>query len=1121
MKKWILAAVSGLLVLAAAWFVWTRNGSATRVALIGFQPFQAAGIVQSNTSRMVKYKIVPPEEFGSLKRFDFVLGFGMGMRITAEQREQLKALPKIYVHAATDPENAIATVDAQPLAAYLDAGGKRNYAQLAHYIRREIDHKTWFAPAASPAAETPTDVFYHLDENVWFKSAAEYEKYLREKNFWHEGGARVAIIGGLSDPFSGNREHIDSLIVSLGAAGMNPFPVASATRRLAFLREIDPDAVIYLPHGRIAMMGGPGGLGGSDTEAVVAWLETKNIPVFAPLSMLQTREEWEADPQGMSGGFLSQSVVMPELDGAVYPYVIAAQVVDKQGIYLFKALPERLRNFTAIVRNFLRLKQLPNRDKKLAIVYFAGAQGMELEPSLRNVLARLKAAGYTVGELPAKLLQKRLQLGNIALVEQPRAGVGGDDFAVLHGTHKDPPADYIEAYRWIAEDFKADALLHFGTHGSLEFTPSKQVALCNKDWPDRLVGTIPHFYYYTIGNVGEAMIAKRRTYATTVSYLTPPFTESGLRGELRELTQAIAKGDAAKSQKIAVKMGFHRDLKLDSLAKWTPEQLEKVERFAEELASTHINGTLYTAGVPYTPEQIKATAKAMGSLDYESILRDAPEQEMRALLNALDGGYTAPSPGGDPLANPQAVPTGRNLYAINAEATPSEKAWEQGVRLAEQTLETYKRQHGQYPKKVAYTFWSSEFVETQGATLAQVLWMLGVEPVRDRFSRVTDLRLVPLNRPRVDVLVQTSGQFRDLAASRLALIDRAVRMAAAASDTENYVRENTVETERQLVDGGMPPQKARQMSTARVFGGLNGMYGTGIQGMTTAGDKWNDPAEIAEVYMHNMGAVYGDAAQWGTFEPGLLKAALNHTDAVVQPRQSNTWGALSLDHVYEFMGGMTLAVRQATGHDPDGYFADYRNRGAVRMQELREAIGVEARTTLLNPAYVRAMMKGGASSAARVTEAVTNMYGWSVMKPAVIEQQLWNDVFATYIQDDAVRGFLRNENPAALQEASAVMLESARKGLWKATPAQVGTLAKLHATLGVQTSGVGASNDALQSYIASKAGMAAPPKKGVVLSAKETPAAASNSSKGALWAGLATAAGVILLILLMRRKWRY
>lgn len=337
---------------------------------------------------------------------------------------------------------------------------------------------------------------------------------------------------------------------------------------------------------------------------------------------------------------------------------------------------------------------------------------------------------------------------------------------------------------------------------------------------------------------------------------------------------------------------------------------------------------------------------------YKAALLQSPEQEIRSLLNALDRGYTAPSPGGDPIANPNTLPTGRNLFAINAEATPSESAWEKGKKLAENTIEMYRKRHNDsIPRKVSYTLWSGEFIETEGATVAQVLYMLGVEPIRDAFGRVTDLRLIPseeLGRPRIDVVVQTSGQLRDIAASRLFLINRAVEMAAAAKDQfENHVAEGVIAAERALTEKGISPKEARELSAYRVFGGVNGSYGTGIQGMVQKGDRWENESEIADVYLNNMGAFYGSEKDWETVKQFAFEAALVNTDAVVQPRQSNTWGALSLDHVYEFMGGMNLAVRHVTGKDPDAYLSDYRNRNNVRMQEVKEAIGVESRTTIL------------------------------------------------------------------------------------------------------------------------------------------------------------------------------
>ena len=1345
---------AALVLVAGVWLAWSRLASTTRIGLVNFQTFQASSFIKSNADRFIEFEDVPLDELDRLSRYDFVLGFGMGMRITAEQRAQIQQAADggtpVFIYAATNPENAICSLDSVQKAGvsgYMRNGNKRNYQSMARYIRQYVDGKRFFVHPADTVVESASDVLYYLDEELAFKTVADFEGYVREHGFYQEGKPRVAIVGGLNDPFSGNRENIDSLIVSLQGAGLNVYPVYSYRKLLPFLKEIRPDAVIHFAHGRMVM---------GQADAAVDWLKEQNVPVFTPLSILQTEEEWVNDPMGMFGGFMSQSIVVPELDGAIYPYALNAQEVDEDGVFVVKAIPDRLRNFTQIVSNFVRLKQMRNADKKVAIYYFKGvgqssltAQGLETVPSLYHLLKRLKAEGYRVDGLPATeqefgrmlmeqgavlstyaegafddfmknghpalvgkqeyeewvrralpealyadvvkiygeapgaymsavkdgepcLAVARIQLGNVALLPQPMAAVGDDAFSIVHGAKTAPPHTYIGAYLWAQYGFGADAMLHFGTHGSLEFTPQKQVALSSYDWPDRLVGTVPHFYYYTIGNVGESMMAKRRSYATTISYLTPPFTESKTRTQFKELEdqiQAYYKADDGKKaaaslavKRVALKMGLHRDLRLDSVPAnpYSEEEVARIENFAEEIANEKMTGQLYTTGVPYSPEKIRSSVLAMsadpiaysvaaldresgkvtdeqlkskvfftrrylnpakvlvnGVLDgrpvtdelvcrvagitpeklaeaaaimappkrsmmgmgkaapvtytaaqkreaaaitevqrtinnitgYRKALEESPELEMKSVLNALAGGYVAPSSGGDAVANPLAVPTGRNLYSINAEATPSAIAWEKGMELANRTLEQYKKTHGDYPRKVSYTFWSSEFVESEGATIAQVLYMLGVEPVRDPYGRVSDLRLIPsetLGRPRVDVVVQTSGQFRDLAASRLALISRAVEMAAASSGDRfgNRVAESTVETERLLVEQGVSPKEARDLSTQRVFGGVNGMYGTGIQDMITSGDRWENEQEIADTYINNMGAVYGSDKNWGDVNAGLLRAVLHNTDAVVQPRQSNTWGALSLDHVYEFMGGMNLAVRNVTGKDPDAYFADYRNRNRVKMQELKEAIGVESRSTIFNPEYIKEVMKGGASSASQITEVVTNTYGWNVTKPDVVDQEMWNKIYDVYVKDAYQLGteqFFKAQNPAALQEITAVMLETARKGMWKASEEQLGELARLHTDLvkefGSTGSGFSGGNAKLQDFIARKvspenaaayqqrvkemktAGTVAD-RKGMVLK-KDEVAQVSRGEKNSLngvWIAGGVFALFVLLLLVLKRK---
>ena len=1351
--------ILGVCIVAAALIgmsVWNTWFSPTKIAFINFQTIQQGSISKANDNSSIKLSEVSLDNLDRLTGYDMVFINGMGLRIVEEQRQQIqqaadKGIP-VYTSMATNPANNICNLDSVQqnlIRGYLTNGGKTNYRNMLNYIRKAIDGKISSIPEVEDPAERPSDMLYHAgltnpDDELEFLTVADYEKFMKDNRLYKEGARKIMITGQMADA--------TGLIEALEKEGYNVYPVQSMTKFMSFIDEVQPDAIINMAHGRMG-------------DKMVDYLKAKNILLFAPLTINSLVDEWEKDPMGMAGGFMSQSIVTPEIDGAIRPFALFAQYEDEEGLRHSYAVPERLKTFVSTINNYLNLNTKPNSEKKVAIYYYKGpgqnaltAAGMEVVPSLYNLLVRMKQEGYNISGLPAnaeelgKMIQAqgavfnsyaegafndfmqkghpelitkdqyeswvkeslrpekyqevvdafgefpgnymatndgklgiaRLQFGNVVLMPQNAAGSGGNSFQVIHGTNMAPPHTYIASYLWMQHGFKADALIHFGTHGSLEFTPKKQVALCSNDWPDRLVGAVPHFYIYSIGNVGEGMMAKRRSYATIQSYLTPPFLESSVRGIYRELMEKIKiYNNSHKENKdqeslavktLTVKMGIHRDLGLDSIANkpYTEDEIARVENFAEELATEKITGQLYTMGVPYEAERITSSVYAMATepiaysllaLDkqrgkatdavskhrslftqqyltparhlvekllanpalatdelicrtagitaqelakarqieadrnapkgmmammmamgkarkeyskeeielalaiaevertiknvgnYKNALLKSPEEELSSLMNALKGGYTAPTPGGDPIANPNALPTGRNMYAINAEATPTESAWEKGIALAKQTIDTYKQRHNDsIPRKVSYTLWSSEFIETGGATIAQVLYMLGVEPVRDAFGRVSDLKLIPsaeLGRPRIDVVVQTSGQLRDIAASRLFLINRAVEMAATAKDDkfENQVAASVIEAERVLTEKGVSPKDAREMASFRVFGGANGMYGTGIQGMVESGDRWESESEIADTYLNNMGAFYGDEKHWEVFQKFAFEAALNSTDVVVQPRQSNTWGALSLDHVYEFMGGMNLAVRNVTGKDPDAYLSDYRNRNNMKMQELKEAVGVESRTTILNPTYIKEKMKGGASAASEVAQTVTNTYGWNVMKPAAIDKELWDNIYDVYVKDEYklnVKDFFEKQNPAALQEVTAVMMETARKGYWKASPEQLSNIAKLHTDLvrqfGPSGSGFTGDNAKLQQFIASQvdAQTAAnynkelkqmkqatldgeATKGGMVLKKQSSDAVQGaqeeqNSLNGGLITGIVLVAFVVMLLILKKKR---
>ncbi|MDE7397115.1 MAG: cobaltochelatase subunit CobN, partial [Muribaculum sp.] len=467
-------------------------------------------------------------------------------------------------------------------------------------------------------------------------------------------------------------------------------------------------------------------------------------------------------------------------------------------------------------------------------------------------------------------------------------------------------------------------------------------------------------------------------------------------------------------------------------------------------------------------------------LKYRNLLLQSTSNEISTLLTLLDGGSVDPTPGGDPVVNPNVLPTGRNMYSINVEATPTPVSWSTGVMLAEETLDHYRKAHdGEWPEKVSYTFWAGEFIASNGATLAQVLWMLGVEPVRDSQGRVVDLQLVPserLGRPRIDVMVQVSGQLRDIAGSRLKLVTEAVKLASESTEDRyiNYVKAGSECQLSQLISAGIDKDKAERLSISRVFGPVNSGYSTGMISYTANSGCWEDRSELSQGYISNMGAIYGDDETWGNFEPEALKAALNNTAVIVQPRQSNTWGPVSLDHVYEFSGALSLAVKEVTGREPDAVMADYRNPRIARVQDTKEAIGVESNATVYNPVFIAERMKGDATTAHTFAEIFRNIYGWTVMRPSALDDNVYDRLYDIYVADNhslGLKEWFDSINPAAYQEMTATMLEAARKGYWKPDMERLRDIAQKHAAMTEAHGPSGTEfvdgNSALRDYTAS------------------------------------------------------
>lgn len=1110
------------ILAAGGYAVYRQFMAPTRILVVNALEAQQADFVLNNDSRHIDVDCVDADEMERLDGYDAIIFYARRIFLTDEQMAEVQRVASRGVPVFTKTLRSSDFVenhnlsDAQidTLKQYFENDNRQNYRNGLRYLRHIATPRRWGDQQVEPPVEVPRNMFYHRQYGQYFKTADELTAYLRHQGLYHEDGPAVAFVSGITFPMEGNREHVDTLITMLTRRGMNVYPLTGmGKQRDRMLRQLQPDAVVYLPMGRI----------GNDT--LIQWMQEKNVALFTPFPISASHSEWLDEHIPMSSGSKNARIVIPEIDGGMAPYCIGTQNTDAKGYYRYTAEMERCEALADHVGRYLALRTKPNRDKHIAIGYFRRpgkdallASGMEVVPSMYNFLLRLRQEGYRLDGLPAtvdafahdvheaadhplwttrnvyeewtrqvipaakyaevtarygtppdSIPMTAVRYGNVLLFLQPRPALGDDDFRFVHGVDVAPPHSYLAPYLYMQREFRADALVHFGTHGNLEFTPGRDAAMRRDDWSQQLIGPTPHFYFYTTGNIGEAVIAKRRSHAVIMTYLTPPYAESGMRQKYNQLHQDIHKalnGQAMPSVKQRiVAEGLHRALGIDSIPgkALTRDELERIDTHIEELMDERMQGAYYILGQPYTEEQLRQTCRAISDDPAQwprlrQLLLASTQAEMDNMVRALSGGTVAPAPGGDPVMNDNVLPTGRNMFSINPDNTPDPQAWEDGRRLAEQTLDAYRRKHdGQWPRKVSYTFWAGEFIASGGATIAQALWMLGVEPVRDSQGRIGQLRLVPaavLGRPRINVVVQVSGQLRDIADSRLKLITEAIQMASAAEGDSNFVHEGTLAQERELIERGVSPQQARELATLRVFGPVNNGYSTGMMNFIERSEKWQSADELTDQYLNNMCAAYGDERHWGMMQKELFAAALQQTDVLVQPRQSNTWGPLSLDHVYEFTGGLSMVVRRLTGREPDALMADYRNPRRRRMQGLKEAIDIEARTTILNPNFIRERMKGDEGTAQMFGEVFRNIFGWNVTRPSALDPKLYDDLYRLYVDDAeglGVRQFLEQKNPAAYQSMTETMLESARKGYWKPSDVQLAQMKQLNTRLTAQT----------------------------------------------------------------------
>jgi magnesium chelatase subunit H len=966
-----------------------------------------------------------------------------------------------------------------------------------------------------------------------------------------------------------------------------------------------------------SLVGGPAE---NKAPEAITVLKKLDVPCFnlVPLSF-QPIEQWRESNLGLTPLQTALSVAVTELDGSIEPHIYAGtESGSERTIALEEELRTITRRVERLLR--LQERAPEEKKIAIILFNFPPNLGnagtaayLNVFESLYRLLVEMKAAGYRVdlpettealrerllegnrlvygtngnveahlpveeyrklfpayeaiepfwGDAPGEILNDRnrfhilgCSLGNIFIGQQPGFGYERDPMRLLMAKDAAPNHAFAAFYTWIEQCFDADALLHFGTHGALEFMPGKQVGLSSSCWPKRLIGCMPNFYCYCVNNPSEGAIAKRRGFATLVSYLSPPLEQAGLYKNLRKLKELIAGFrshasdelleeirelaialdiEGSKSERVAeeyvtklnselylieermIPLGLHimgqapaPESVSDHLAllaahsrpeldgKSLPELLcqrlnydyeelidkmesdrhaqerwlqvsamsrEAVKRFTGHFEPAK-NPDLAIASVlegslpvrmaeadSYLRREAGTRAAELSRLWHflnTVLINLAENHELTAVLHALDGKYTPPSPGNDLVRNPDIVPTGRNMHSLDPYTIPSAFAEQAGKLSAEELLLQYRNESGENPESIALILWGTDNLKSEGEGVAQALALMGAQVKTDELGKIGDIELIPLaklGRPRIDVVMTISGIFRDLLTLQVKLLDRAARMAAAADEPEemNFIKKHV---RQEMTQRGCTLDEASN----RVYSNAPGSYGANVNHLVES-STWEEESQLAEAFVSRKSFAVTPSGQWKEC-PEALRSALQHVTLTFQNIDSCEIGISDIDHYYEYLGGVSKTVEQLSKRKPKVMVGDIDGTGKKqRICSLEKMVSLEARTKLLNPKWYEAMLEHGYEGVREIESHLSNTYGWSATVSAV-KKWTYDQFNETFLQDKAMLERLRELNPHATISMTGRLLEAHSRGFWETDDGTIEELQELYADLETRIEGV-------------------------------------------------------------------
>ncbi|ABO96227.1 predicted protein [Ostreococcus lucimarinus CCE9901] len=682
-----------------------------------------------------------------------------------------------------------------------------------------------------------------------------------------------------------------------------------------------------------------------------------------------------------------------------------------------------------------------------------------------------------------------LQLGNVFIGIQPALGVEGDPMRLLFERDLTPHPQYAAYYKWLQNEFKANAIVHFGMHGTVEWLPGSPLGNTSLSWSEQLLGAMPNVYVYAANNPSESIIAKRRGYGVIISHNVPPYGRAGLYKQTAQLREILNEYRENPDENSALRTSIfdmvtaagldsdcpYVDAQTSEHVRMTPEMAESLSQkdfdaYASELytylgvlENRLFSEGLHSLGTAPTRESMTQYLSAYFDGDIEAglideIIRDLLSmntEEITGMHRALDGEWVPPAVGGDLLRDGKGVlPTGRNIHALDPYRMPSAAAATRGAAVADAILKQHQDANdGAYPESVSVNLWGLDAIKTKGESVGIVLQLVGARAVKEGTGRVVRYELIPLSemngRPRVDVLCNMSGIFRDSFASVVGLLDDLfVRAAEADEPIEmNFIRKHSREMQSEGIEN----------TTARLFSNPPGDYGSMVnERVGTSG--WEDSRELGDTWASRNAYSYGKGDERGTARPEVLQSLLRTTERVVQEIDSVEYGLTDIQEYYANTGALVAAAKAAKEDagvkNPDVACSIVETFGKdVTPKDLDETLRMEYRTKLLNPRWATAMADQGSGGAYEISQRMTALVGWGATS-GFAENWVYDGAHETYVEDEEMRDKLRKSNPQAFRNVVKRMLEAAGRGMWDADEETLENLRELFSDVEDEMEGV-------------------------------------------------------------------